>query len=46
MDKIRRASININELIDAFGLENYLENAYLNTLTGEIINVIEDDDFF
>lgn len=45
MDKITDISVDINDLIEALDMDNYFENAYLNTLTGKIVNVMDDDDF-
>ena len=44
MDKAVNSSVDINDLIEAFEMDNYFENAYLNTLTVEVINVTDDDE--
>lgn len=45
MKEVKNSNVDINELIDAFEMDNYFERSFINTLTGEVINLTEGEVF-
>lgn len=44
MENLTKPKVNLNEIIDAFEMENYYSRSFVNKMTGEVVNLMGNED--